>query len=136
MRYCLGDPRNTTDLWLALGFMPFGLFFDFFDGKVARWRKKSSLMGQELDSLADLVSAPLDCSASGGLLRAVLSKRLGRPDLIRRRPRGGSVRHRLPEPGRPRSPDLFRALRPDASRPIQCYRRHATQGQDWEVQVL
>ena len=35
--------------------MPFGLFFDFMDGKVARWRKKSSLMGQELDSLADLV---------------------------------------------------------------------------------
>jgi len=32
------------------------LFFDFMDGKVARWRKKSSLMGQELDSLADLVS--------------------------------------------------------------------------------
>lgn len=25
------------------------------DGKVARWRKKSSMMGQELDSLADLV---------------------------------------------------------------------------------
>jgi CDP-diacylglycerol--serine O-phosphatidyltransferase len=56
MRYCLGPPTNTTNLWLALGFMPFGLFFDFFDGKVARWRKKSSLMGQELDSLADLVS--------------------------------------------------------------------------------
>ena len=36
--------------------MPFGLFFDFFDGKVARWRQKSSLMGQELDSLADLIS--------------------------------------------------------------------------------
>ena len=35
--------------------MPFGLFFDFMDGKVARWRGKSSLMGQELDSLADLV---------------------------------------------------------------------------------
>ena len=46
-----------THLWLAFGFMPFGLFFDFFDGKVARWRKKSSLMGQELDSLADLVGA-------------------------------------------------------------------------------
>ena len=29
--------------------------FDFFDGKVARWRKSSSLLGQELDSLADLV---------------------------------------------------------------------------------
>jgi len=56
MRYCLGDPKDCTNLWFALGFMPFGLFFDFFDGKVARWRKKSSLMGQELDSLADLVS--------------------------------------------------------------------------------
>jgi len=56
MRYCLGDPASKGNLWAALGFMPFGLFFDFLDGKVARWRKKSSLMGQELDSLADLVS--------------------------------------------------------------------------------
>lgn len=55
MRYCLGDPTNKGNLWAALAFMPFGLFFDFMDGKVARWRKKSSLMGQELDSLADLV---------------------------------------------------------------------------------
>ncbi|KEF62047.1 phosphatidylserine synthase [Exophiala aquamarina CBS 119918] len=56
MRYCLSDPKDLTNLWFALAFMPFGLFFDFFDGKVARWRKKSSLMGQELDSLADLIS--------------------------------------------------------------------------------
>ncbi|KAJ9659710.1 CDP-diacylglycerol-serine O-phosphatidyltransferase [Neophaeococcomyces mojaviensis] len=56
MRYCLGDASDLTNLWLAFFFMPFGLFFDFFDGKVARWRKKSSLMGQELDSLADLIS--------------------------------------------------------------------------------
>lgn len=56
LRYCLGDRTDYGNLWLALGFMPFGLFFDFFDGKVARWRKKSSLMGQELDSLADLIS--------------------------------------------------------------------------------
>jgi len=56
MRYCLGEPTATGNLWAALAFMPFGLFFDFMDGKVARWRKKSSLMGQELDSLADLVS--------------------------------------------------------------------------------
>ena len=54
MRYCI-DPTSRYHLWFALGFMPFGLFFDFFDGKVARWRNKSSLMGQELDSLADLV---------------------------------------------------------------------------------
>jgi len=57
LRYCVGDdPHNYTNLYFALGFIPFGLFFDFMDGKVARWRKKASLMGQELDSLADLVS--------------------------------------------------------------------------------
>lgn len=55
LRYCLGDPNQTTNLWAALIFIPFGLFFDFMDGKVARWRGKASLMGQELDSLADLV---------------------------------------------------------------------------------
>lgn len=32
-----------------------GLLFDFMDGKVARWRKETSMLGQELDSLADLV---------------------------------------------------------------------------------
>ncbi|KAH3673308.1 hypothetical protein WICMUC_003768 [Wickerhamomyces mucosus] len=37
-------------------FILLGLFFDFFDGRVARLRNKSSLMGQELDSLADLIS--------------------------------------------------------------------------------
>lgn len=40
----------------ALYLVPLGLFFDFLDGRVARLRNKSSLMGQELDSLADLVS--------------------------------------------------------------------------------
>lgn len=58
LRYCLGDPSAHGFIWMALYFLPFGLFFDFFDGKVARWRKKSSLMGQELDSLADLVRNP------------------------------------------------------------------------------
>ena len=56
MRYCLGPSDSFGNVWAALAFMPFGLFFDFMDGKVARWRGKSSLMGQELDSLADLVS--------------------------------------------------------------------------------
>ncbi|KAM9902846.1 hypothetical protein OXX69_008151 [Metschnikowia pulcherrima] len=37
-------------------FICLGLFADFFDGRVARLRNKSSLMGQELDSLADLIS--------------------------------------------------------------------------------
>jgi CDP-diacylglycerol--serine O-phosphatidyltransferase len=54
MRY-MADPTHRGYMWASLAFMPFGLFFDFMDGKVARWRKKSSAMGQELDSLADLV---------------------------------------------------------------------------------
>ncbi|KAJ5086836.1 CDP-alcohol phosphatidyltransferase [Penicillium alfredii] len=64
MRYCLGDPSDYGSLWAALAFMPFGLFFDFMDGKIARWRKKSSLMGQELDSLADLISFGLAPAAA------------------------------------------------------------------------
>ncbi|KAF7561978.1 hypothetical protein G7046_g2141 [Stylonectria norvegica] len=56
LRYCLGDPTSYDTIYLALAFLPFGLFFDFMDGKVARWRQKSGLMGQELDSLADLIS--------------------------------------------------------------------------------
>ncbi|KAI9845429.1 MAG: CDP-diacylglycerol-serine O-phosphatidyltransferase [Sclerophora amabilis] len=64
LRYCVGEPTNFSNLWAALAFMPFGLFFDFMDGKVARWRKKSSLMGQELDSLADLVSFGISPAAA------------------------------------------------------------------------
>ncbi|KAI1002708.1 hypothetical protein K3495_g5489 [Podosphaera aphanis] len=56
MRFCLDTSSAYGNLWAALTFMPCGLFFDFMDGKVARWRKKSSMMGQELDSLADLIS--------------------------------------------------------------------------------
>ncbi|KAK8182029.1 hypothetical protein HDK77DRAFT_486463 [Phyllosticta capitalensis] len=70
LRYCLGDPGELGNLWAALAFMPFGLFFDFMDGKVARWRKKASLMGQELDSLADLISfgvAPAVCALAIGI---------------------------------------------------------------------
>jgi CDP-diacylglycerol--serine O-phosphatidyltransferase len=53
MRYLASN--DIGDLYKAMLFMPFGLFFDFMDGRVARWRKNSSLLGQELDSLADLV---------------------------------------------------------------------------------
>lgn len=54
----------------ALYLVPLGLFFDFMDGRVARLRHKSSLMGQELDSLADLVSfgvAPATAAFTLGL---------------------------------------------------------------------
>ncbi|RFU76488.1 phosphatidylserine synthase [Trichoderma arundinaceum] len=67
---CLDSTKRDDHLRWALAFLPFGLFFDFLDGKVARWRKKSSLMGQELDSLADLISfgvAPAMVAFSIGL---------------------------------------------------------------------
>ncbi|KAH8701884.1 phosphatidylserine synthase [Talaromyces proteolyticus] len=73
MRY-LTNAEDTGSLWAALIFMPFGLFFDFMDGRVARWRKKSSLMGQELDSLADLISfgvAPASVAFAIGMRSAV-----------------------------------------------------------------
>jgi CDP-diacylglycerol--serine O-phosphatidyltransferase len=70
LRYCIqDDPHNYTNLYLALGFVPLGLFFDFMDGKVARWRKKASLMGQELDSLADLVRPTHGCGCLYALFR-------------------------------------------------------------------
>jgi CDP-diacylglycerol--serine O-phosphatidyltransferase len=34
------------------------MLFDALDGKVARWRNESSMLGQELDSLADSVRQP------------------------------------------------------------------------------
>lgn len=54
LRYTLTG--QTHYVQRAHFFILLGLFFDFFDGRVARLRNKSSLMGQELDSLADLIS--------------------------------------------------------------------------------
>ena len=60
--FCLSRPPDYTYIWKALAFLPAGLLADFLDGKVARWRGKSSLLGQELDSLADLVlTSSLPC---------------------------------------------------------------------------
>ncbi|PTB44727.1 tyrosine/serine/threonine protein phosphatase pps1 [Trichoderma asperellum] len=73
LQSCLEPANRDHHLWWALTFLPFGLFFDFLDGRVARWRKKSSLMGQELDSLADLISfgvAPAMVAFSIGLRTA------------------------------------------------------------------
>ncbi|GAA6048999.1 hypothetical protein JCM3770_005432 [Rhodotorula araucariae] len=43
-------------LWHALAYPVLGMIFDALDGKVARWRHESSMLGQELDSLADSIS--------------------------------------------------------------------------------
>ncbi|PVU91446.1 hypothetical protein BB559_002971 [Furculomyces boomerangus] len=48
--------QDPTFLYAAFCFIPIGVFLDAMDGKVARWRNSTSLLGQELDSLADLIS--------------------------------------------------------------------------------
>jgi len=50
--------KDPDYLWTALWLPLAGCMFDVFDGKIARWRKASSMLGQELDSLADLVRVP------------------------------------------------------------------------------
>jgi len=43
-------------IYLALGLLPLALVLDIADGKVARHHREHSVFGQELDSLADIVS--------------------------------------------------------------------------------
>ncbi|KAF9585588.1 CDP-diacylglycerol-serine O-phosphatidyltransferase [Lunasporangiospora selenospora] len=54
MRYLVH--HDPYDLKLAMWCIPLGFMFDVFDGRIARWRKTSSILGQELDSLADAIS--------------------------------------------------------------------------------
>jgi CDP-diacylglycerol--serine O-phosphatidyltransferase len=56
------DPRW---LWLAMGLLPVALGLDFADGRVARWRRRSSFLGADLDSLADVISFGLAPAAVG-----------------------------------------------------------------------
>jgi CDP-diacylglycerol--serine O-phosphatidyltransferase len=43
-------------VYFACALVAAALLFDVVDGRVARWRDKSSVMGRELDSLADVIS--------------------------------------------------------------------------------
>lgn len=55
------------DRWLVLAMLllPVAAIFDFADGRVARWRRRSSLLGADLDSLADVISFGLAPAALG-----------------------------------------------------------------------
>lgn len=48
-----GDVRHV---YFACGLVFAALIFDILDGSVARWRQRTSAMGRELDSLADVIS--------------------------------------------------------------------------------
>jgi CDP-diacylglycerol--serine O-phosphatidyltransferase len=43
-------------IYFACALVFAALVFDVLDGRIARWRQKSSAMGRELDSLADVIS--------------------------------------------------------------------------------
>jgi CDP-diacylglycerol--serine O-phosphatidyltransferase len=63
MQYLVTDDER----WLvtAMILLPIALVFDFADGRVARWRRRSSLLGADLDSLADVISFGMAPAALG-----------------------------------------------------------------------
>lgn len=48
--------QHVRHVYYAAALVAIALVFDFFDGRIARMRQKASLLGQELDSLADVIS--------------------------------------------------------------------------------
>ncbi len=58
---------TAEDRWLvvAIILLPVALLFDFADGRVARWRRNTSLLGADLDSLADVISFGMAPAALG-----------------------------------------------------------------------
>ena len=50
------ETNDVRHVYFACGLVIAALIFDVFDGRIARWRQKTSAMGRELDSLADIIS--------------------------------------------------------------------------------
>lgn len=72
------------DLLIGMALIPLAFVFDALDGRIARWRKVSSTLGRELDSLADVISfgvAPAAlayaCGLQGGWDWLILSGFVG-----------------------------------------------------------
>ena len=62
--------RASGRFWLGVGLLPIALVMDVLDGRIARLRHETSPLGQELDSLADVVSfgvAPASMGFAVGL---------------------------------------------------------------------
>jgi CDP-diacylglycerol--serine O-phosphatidyltransferase len=47
---------EVLHIYFSCGLVLAALVFDVLDGRIARWRQKTSAMGRELDSLADIIS--------------------------------------------------------------------------------
>lgn len=50
------ETSAVQHIYIACGLIFAAFVFDILDGRIARWRQKSSAMGRELDSLADVIS--------------------------------------------------------------------------------
>src|SRR6185436_14002517 len=63
--------NRSTDLLIAAAALVLAaLIFDSLDGRIARWRRKHSALGRELDSLSDVISfgvAPAALGFAAGL---------------------------------------------------------------------
>ncbi len=63
--------RNALSYFYGAVFLLFtALVFDVLDGRIARWRQKHSVLGRELDSLADVISfgvGPAVLAFAGGM---------------------------------------------------------------------
>jgi CDP-diacylglycerol---serine O-phosphatidyltransferase len=78
LRYLQDGERS--DLLFGMALIPLAFVFDALDGRIARWRRSSSTLGRELDSLSDVISfgvAPAAlayaCGMQGGWDWLVLS---------------------------------------------------------------
>ena len=66
----MADPSSRSLLLWSAAMAPAAFAFDVLDGRVARWRRQSSELGRELDSLADVISfgvAPAALGFAAGL---------------------------------------------------------------------
>jgi CDP-diacylglycerol---serine O-phosphatidyltransferase len=50
------ETNDVKHVYFACALVFAALVFDVLDGRIARWRQKSSAMGRELDSLSDVIS--------------------------------------------------------------------------------
>jgi CDP-diacylglycerol--serine O-phosphatidyltransferase len=71
---------GVRDLLIGMALVPVAFILDALDGNVARWRRQQSVLGRELDSLADVISfgvAPAAlayaCGMNGGWDWLILS---------------------------------------------------------------
>lgn len=50
------EVRDVVHIYFSCGLILAAFVFDVLDGRIARWRQKTSVLGRELDSLADIIS--------------------------------------------------------------------------------